>query len=292
MPSVNMSMSTESPFGQQKTFADRLRWARGWMGLSMEDLGKLAGVTRSYISKLEADPAKMPSDRVTDALCRSMLLKRGWLLYGEGEAFSDPRMELAAREGRRKPFLGSPEDGEDVEEARAREIVSVLVSIHRGWRELVASLDALLDRDFDSIPTTSWRVARMLVAEIAARVDDERGDSWRHTILNKVDSRSANRNSKPVVPEWSVFLEDLRKLTQRRGLKNRLAKHLGVPPSRISEWMSGKAEPSGRTTLRLLSWVQSGGFNDADGAEGAATPSAPETQPGNTDADETRSGPH
>jgi transcriptional regulator with XRE-family HTH domain len=39
------------------------------------------------------------------------------------------------------------------------------------------------------------------------------------------------------------------------GAKAELAKELDVAPARISEWLSGKKEPGGEYTLRLLNWV-------------------------------------
>lgn len=48
----------------------------------------------------------------------------------------------------------------------------------------------------------------------------------------------------------------LRKATQQRGSQSQLAKLMGVPPSSVSAWISGTKEPSGSTTLALLSWVE------------------------------------
>lgn len=49
----------------------------------------------------------------------------------------------------------------------------------------------------------------------------------------------------------------LSSLTAERGMKRELASVLGVPHTRVSEWLSGKSEPTGQTTLRLLQWVLS-----------------------------------
>jgi transcriptional regulator with XRE-family HTH domain len=40
-------------------------------------------------------------------------------------------------------------------------------------------------------------------------------------------------------------------------MKTKLAGDLGVPQSRVSEWLSGKYEPSGESALRLFDWVNS-----------------------------------
>jgi len=52
------------------------------------------------------------------------------------------------------------------------------------------------------------------------------------------------------------LLGKVRRLTESRGVKVKLAKSIGVPQPRISEWLAGKYEPSGETTLRLLQWVE------------------------------------
>lgn len=54
----------------------------------------------------------------------------------------------------------------------------------------------------------------------------------------------------------SGLLDKVRKLTKPVGMKARLAADLSVPPSRVSEWLSGKHDPSGEVTLQLLAWVQ------------------------------------
>lgn len=48
----------------------------------------------------------------------------------------------------------------------------------------------------------------------------------------------------------------LRAQTAEKGAKGLLARDLNVPQARVSEWLSGKKEPAGETTLRLLNWVE------------------------------------
>jgi transcriptional regulator with XRE-family HTH domain len=48
----------------------------------------------------------------------------------------------------------------------------------------------------------------------------------------------------------------LRAKTSRPGDMARLAKALGLRQARVSEWLSGKKEPGGKTTFRLLQWVE------------------------------------
>ena len=63
-------------------------------------------------------------------------------------------------------------------------------------------------------------------------------------------------NSLEVTPMLPKLLERLNSMTQDFGKKSELATHLGVARQMVSLWLSGKREPGGETTLRLLQWVQ------------------------------------
>ena len=57
-------------------------------------------------------------------------------------------------------------------------------------------------------------------------------------------------------PELAKLIQRLKQFTKQRGQKAELAHFLSVHQARISEWLSGKKEPGGETTLRLLNWVE------------------------------------
>ncbi|MDP1589822.1 MAG: hypothetical protein Q8M07_18860 [Prosthecobacter sp.] len=44
-----------------------------------------------------------------------------------------------------------------------------------------------------------------------------------------------------------------------RGRKTALIKHLGIPPPRLSEWLSGGVKPGGETTLAIQEWLAAQG---------------------------------
>jgi transcriptional regulator with XRE-family HTH domain len=52
------------------------------------------------------------------------------------------------------------------------------------------------------------------------------------------------------------LIRSVRILTGKRGDRVKLARTLGVLPQRLNDWLSGKQEPSGQTTLALLNWVK------------------------------------
>ena len=77
---------------------------------------------------------------------------------------------------------------------------------------------------------------------------DERSNL--HTITV---SRNSVGEMKPLLPP---LLRRLARTTKPTGKKAELARWLGVKPPRISEWLSGRVEPGGETTLRLLAWIE------------------------------------
>jgi len=52
------------------------------------------------------------------------------------------------------------------------------------------------------------------------------------------------------------LLERLNRATKESGKMTALADFLGVPLASVSRWLSGKREPGGEITLRLLKWVE------------------------------------
>jgi DNA-binding transcriptional regulator YiaG len=57
----------------------------------------------------------------------------------------------------------------------------------------------------------------------------------------------------PVLPK---LIERLKRATEARGSKAELAAWLGVHRQSVTDWLSGKQEPGGEITLRLLTWVE------------------------------------
>lgn len=73
---------------------------------------------------------------------------------------------------------------------------------------------------------------------------------------NSLTDDSVNRNSGGVKPEIKRLIARVNAKASQPGSKAELARMLDVAPARISEWLSGKNEPGGETTLRLLQWVE------------------------------------
>jgi transcriptional regulator with XRE-family HTH domain len=77
--------------------------------------------------------------------------------------------------------------------------------------------------------------------------------------LQKKDLTDSSLKSKTigVKSEMQKLIEQVRRKASKPGAKSALARALGVVPARISEWLSGKKEPGGDYTLKLLHWVRS-----------------------------------
>ena len=59
-----------------------------------------------------------------------------------------------------------------------------------------------------------------------------------------------------VKPQLPSLLDRLKKAAAAPGQKTALAKVLGAPLESVSRWLSGKQEPGGEITLKLLKWVE------------------------------------
>lgn len=84
-------------------------------------------------------------------------------------------------------------------------------------------------------------------------------------------------NCFPVVRDLQELRLRLKAATRGHGHKAALAKHLGVSPAQLSPWLSGKREPGGEMTLRLLAWVQAAETKKKSPA-GAQTPAGQQTR--------------
>jgi transcriptional regulator with XRE-family HTH domain len=63
-----------------------------------------------------------------------------------------------------------------------------------------------------------------------------------------------------------------------RGARIALAGVLGVSPSRVSEWLADKGDPSGSATLQLLQWVEAEERQQTENPSGDATPPGRKTR--------------
>jgi transcriptional regulator with XRE-family HTH domain len=73
--------------------------------------------------------------------------------------------------------------------------------------------------------------------------------------LQLTEKSKLRKLSEVHVPTLKELLDQIRGIVKPSGMKAALASYLGVPQSRVSEWLGGKHEPSGEVALKLLKWV-------------------------------------
>jgi hypothetical protein len=56
-------------------------------------------------------------------------------------------------------------------------------------------------------------------------------------------------------PMWDVLRDQLRAALSPPNAKARLARYLGVPRQRVTDYLNGRRLPDGEMTLRLLHWL-------------------------------------
>lgn len=66
-----------------------------------------------------------------------------------------------------------------------------------------------------------------------------------------------HRRSGPETPLWNILVTLLRPELRRYGDKARLARYLGIPRQRLTDYLTGKTRrlPDAEMTLRLIHWL-------------------------------------
>ena len=172
-------------------------------------------------------PMRSVFSEAYDAHLAPVLRDRSWQARVEFEQYREAWQRLAAF------FNANPEEQVPPEVIQAgREGLEVLRS------DAVAGLV-----EFDE--SVKSRLARVVAGQ---------GRKEKANIL--LTASSEFRKVADMKSGLQELLGKVRRLTEGKGMKAKLAKCLGVPQSRISEWLAGKYEPSGEITLRLLHWVE------------------------------------
>lgn len=211
------------------------------------------GCSAAYLCKLEQGKASVPTQRFIQSVAVGFTVNAMWLEKGEGPVFwevtGDPRTRDAM-----------PEWGEEQ------------------WQPIMGVLDALPDAlAADKIiaaltPDVGlaqlqalWAEVRQMPLPLPARLFWNevyvRCQMLKHDQLmlekNGLQAGSTNRKlaseMKPLLP---TLIRDLRRLCKPEGMRSKLAAHLGVPLSRVSEWLGGKHEPGGEIALKMQGWIK------------------------------------
>ena len=71
----------------------------------------------------------------------------------------------------------------------------------------------------------------------------------------RLPSPPAPSQAESATPMWDVFRNQLRTALAPPNAKARLARYLGIPRQRVTDYLNGRRMPDGEMILRLLHWL-------------------------------------
>jgi transcriptional regulator with XRE-family HTH domain len=113
------------------------------------------------------------------------------------------------------------------------------------------------------------------IAHASAQAQEENQGLTDNSVLGRIVRVNP---SAPPIGNMAQLLARVRESTSSRGGRAKLAKALGVSPSRVSEWLAGTSSPTGEATLRLLQWVAAQERQQTQGPSSAIAPPGPKTR--------------
>lgn len=72
---------------------------------------------------------------------------------------------------------------------------------------------------------------------------------------HRIAATESNPTGESPTPMWNALADQLYLALQKRGAKARLARHLGVPRQRVSDFVKNRRLPDAEMTLRMLHWL-------------------------------------
>jgi transcriptional regulator with XRE-family HTH domain len=282
VPRTNQLPSRESDICQ------RLGKFRRETGLSRVAFARAVGLDSSALVRYEHCRAMVPYEAAYK-IWKKFNVSVKWLVTGAGKTLDlsplpdpqsvprNPTARLSAAfdywltkgASRFDPFYGM-----NVPKKNERWLVSrELIKEAEEWLsmvpddELSAFIEALQSRADELINSYGYQSAavvwerRLEVERAAADVTNGSSSGEGSSVVKdsqKEVLRGVTQYSKSggVNLNMALLIKRLRQLTAPVGMKGRLAKALGVPRPRVSEWLSGKTAPGGETTLKMLHWVE------------------------------------
>jgi transcriptional regulator with XRE-family HTH domain len=247
-----MRFSQINNVADAKTFGQRLRWLRRFKELTLQNFASRIGCNAGYLSHLENGKAKNPSERFIVSVVVNFRVSGQWLRTGDGDPFWE-----AAKDSKTRESLP------DWSEKRLQRIMAVLDELP-GALAIEAVLGHLLhDKTLEEVQST-WKEIRSLPnLPVTARL------FWNDVfMLCQVDKLPASSQTKDLTESATSEIlavvkaqlprlrERLNRATKETGKMSALAEFLGVPLASVSRWLSGKREPGGEITLKLLHWVE------------------------------------
>jgi transcriptional regulator with XRE-family HTH domain len=260
--SVDVSVRKPLP-SHEVEICRRMRLVREAARLSRPVFARFLGLDSSKLSNIEH--FRVPLDYITgNAVCRIFRVSPRWLMTGRGRPtqvlpasvyapipeatartlFSQayPHLQKLAEHAERKI---SEQTQAIVHQLEARESQGHFdlspAEFERSWQEAVLKTGASERAEIDAELATT-----VFGSPFTIEFENELA------IVAEFDDKSLMR--KVVAP--SDLIDQVQSLTQQRGAKAKLARHLKVSRQRLNEWLSGRSKPSARYLLLLLNWTR------------------------------------
>ena len=233
------------------TLADRLKALMGERSLTQKKVAEAAGVSRAAVAKWlqGTSPGAGELFKIARAFDKPM------------EWFFAAIPETQANAEDQAHVLSSPEDlRADKLKAAAASIGLATAKDFERLIDLSVNYRQVLTSHPDGTITMHYETVRPAVAEPPQKSST--------LVLTTVSERVI---LPPMKSELQELLGAARRLTKSRGMKTRLAKDLGVPLPRVSDWLAGNYLPSGKRALQLREWVHHAQEVQQNQSPGSAT---------------------
>ncbi len=207
----------------EKQIGERIASARRFRNLTQGELAARLLVTRAQVFNVESGLTVLRADLGWKA-CKTLEIAPRWLHRGIGAMEGFPGLA---------GHLAAWSDEYFVKQKR--------IPFSEAW----ASVDWFFYDQTDEGLAFRDRFLRAWSAQLLAPKSE----------ISGLTQESEFRKVETVKSELQDLLDRVQKLTEPKGMKAQLAKYLGVPQSRVSEWLSGKYAPAGEIALKLLKWA-------------------------------------
>ena len=252
MGNVTESTEDKNKFPQANTLGERLRWLRKHQEATLREFASRIGCDPSYLSKLEAGRATKPTLRFLVSVTSAFRVSADWLRTGGGDPFGDLMSDAATK----KSLAGWSSE-------RVARVMAILPDLPVALAPDRVLALLLADKSLEEM-RTFWNEVGGLGLPVTARL------FWNDAFMalqflamgrEPREKRVLTQASTcgivpPVKAQLDNLLAKLNRLTQEPGKKTELAEFLGAPLASVSRWLSGKRDPGGETTLKMLRWVQ------------------------------------
>ena len=249
----------------------RLRDTRNRLGWSQSELAGAIGTTRDLLASVEygRNPLRY---WLADRFCEKFNICQQWLATGAepiaGYVGIPP--EIGLEVSPREPFSAAYDrrighivkrhvlEAESLKRSVAAQLGGAdkllqdrLYTLALVWFQRIPS--HLYDEYFRELMSLSSDFYQRHSGQLAGIGQFPPSEAFEKKSLRQFTEMSKSRK---VILNLATLRTRLVRLTKPIGMKGRLAHSLGVPQSRVSEWLSGRTAPGGETTLQLLNWVE------------------------------------